>query len=98
MIVREAQATELAEVGELRVTAYDSDHLLKAQGRGVGRTLVRAVLERTKARQAERLVLLTQPRMVAAHRLYEQAGFVRAPDRDIERAPGFWLLAYQKSL
>ena len=157
MIVRNAQTTELAEVGELRVTAYDSDRLLdavpsyadtlrklgahgevlvavdgdkilgtvtleswhensematgpeeaeiralavapEAQGQGVGRALVQAVVDRATARRAERLVLHTQPLMVAAHRLYEQAGFVRVPDRDIEPVPGLWLLAYQKSL
>lgn len=157
MIVRVARPTELAEVGELRVTAYDTDRLLdavpsyadtlrklgehgevlvavdgdqifgtvtlehwhedselatgpeeaeiralavspQAQGRGVGRTLVQAVVDRATARHAERLVLLTQPLMVAAHRLYDQAGFVRAPDRDIQPVPGLSLLAYQKTL
>ena len=157
MIVRLARAAELAEVGELRVTAYDSEHLLdavpsyadrlrrlgehgevlvavdgdkilgtvtlerwheasematgpeeaeiralavapEAQGRGVGRALVQAVIDRAVARKAERLVLHTQPTMFAAHRLYERAGFVRVPDRDFEPAPGLWLLGYQKSL
>jgi hypothetical protein len=35
--------------------------------------------------------------MVTAHRLYEQAGFVRMPDHDY-RSPTFSLLAYALDL
>jgi ribosomal protein S18 acetylase RimI-like enzyme len=157
MIVRTARAEELAEVGELRVAAYTSQHLLDrvpwyadrlrrlgehgevlvavdgdkilgtvllerwhqgselaagpadaeirafavapdAQGRGVGRTLVRAAVERAAELGAERVLLSTQPIMFAAQRLYEQAGFARAPELDFEPAQGFTMLAYRKDL
>jgi GNAT superfamily N-acetyltransferase len=157
MIVRTATSAELAEVGELRVAAYDFDHLLdavptyadwlrtlgdhgavlvavdddkilgtvtlerwhedsemstgpeeaevralavapSAQGRGVGRALVQAVIDLGAEWRVRRLVLHTQPHMRAAHRLYEQAGFVLVPERDLEVLPGLTLLAYQKSL
>ncbi|HEY1914646.1 MAG TPA: GNAT family N-acetyltransferase [Streptosporangiaceae bacterium] len=153
-MVREAQPAELAEVGELRVSAYQAEHLLdanpryartlralgaaddevlvaiddgaivgtamlepwhpgsevarspaeaemralavspQARGRGVGGTLVRAVLDRAAARGARRLVLCTQQEMAAAQRLYLAQGFTRMPDRDWEPVPGLTLLAY----
>jgi GNAT superfamily N-acetyltransferase len=60
--------------------------------------LVRAVIDRATEWKVERLLLHTQPLMVAAHHLYEQAGFVRVPDRDLEVIPGLTLLAYEKRL
>ncbi len=69
-----------------------------AQGRGVGRALVRTVIDRATEWRAERLLLLTQPSMHAAHHLYEQAGFVRVPERDNEPFAGLTLLAYQRIL
>lgn len=157
MIVRTAQTAELAEVGELRVAAYDFGRLLdampsyadrlrtlgdhgevlvavddnkilgtitlerwhedsematgpeeaeiralavapSAQGRGVGKALVQAAIDRATAWPAQRLVLHTQPLMHAAHRLYEQAGFARVPARDLEVLPGLTLLGYEMSL
>jgi GNAT superfamily N-acetyltransferase len=157
MIVREARAAELVEVGELRVAAYNAEHLLDAvpsyaeqlralglhgevlvavdgaeilgtatlerwhensematgpeeaeiralavaplaRGRGVGGVLVQAVIARATEWKVERLLLHTQPLMVAAHHLYERAGFVRAPERDLEVIPGPTLLAYEKRL
>jgi ribosomal protein S18 acetylase RimI-like enzyme len=66
----------------------------EAQGTGLGRALLTAVLERAKRESVRHLVLSTQPDMKAAHRLYEQAGFVRLPDRDWSPQPGVDLLAY----
>jgi ribosomal protein S18 acetylase RimI-like enzyme len=156
VIVRDARPGELAEVGELRVTAYqaggflspDSGYapMLRAlggdgdgvvlvavdddgrmlgtvtlqfwphggevgvsrdeaeiralavvpgdQGRGTGSTLLQAVIERARREGVSRLVLLTQPEMRAAQRLYERAGFRRLPDRDWAPVPGTLLLAY----
>jgi GNAT superfamily N-acetyltransferase len=65
-----------------------------AQGRGVGRALVDACIERASTDNRSALVLLTLPSMRAAHRLYERLGFARAPDRDWEFAPGAVLLGY----
>lgn len=65
-----------------------------ARGRGVGRTLVTAIMERATDRQVRHLLLLTQPDMRAAHHLYNEAGFSRLPDRDWSPEPGEILLAY----
>lgn len=59
-----------------------------ARGRGVGEALVRECLERARALGLERLVLSSQDRMYAAHRLYERLGFVRTPERDWSPVPG----------
>lgn len=49
---------------------------------GIGRALVEAVIERASASGCQRLLLWSQPTMLAAHRLYEALGFSRAPERD----------------
>lgn len=158
VIVRDALPAELAEVGEIRVTAYQAGHhmspdsgyapVLRAlggqgdgtvlvavdgrrdgrilgtvmlqrwpeggqvvasrdeaeiralavypegQGRGTGRALLRAAIERAKQEGVRHLVLLTQPDMRAAQQLYHQAGFGRLPGRDWSPRPGVTLLAY----
>jgi len=65
-----------------------------SQRAGVGRALLGAVIERAAELAVDHLVLLTQPDMRAARHLYEQARFVRLPDRDWSPAPGTTLLAY----
>jgi hypothetical protein len=40
----------------------------------------------------------TLPRMRAAHRVYEHAGFVRDPSRDWSPLPGIDLVAYRLDL
>lgn len=152
MIVRDALPGELAEVGEIRVTAYQEAGFLSpgseyapvlrelgsdgdgtvlvavdgsriigtvmlrsggnvvtrsdeteiralavtpdGQGKGTGSALLTAVIERAARDGVRNLVLLTQPGMLAARRLYERAGFRRLPDRDWSPVPGFTLLAY----
>jgi len=79
-----------ADEAELRALAVDPG----AQGRGVGRALLDAAVDRTRAYRADHLVLSTQPAMVAAHRLYRAAGFVRLPERDWTPMPGMALLAF----
>ena len=68
------------------------------RGRGVGAALVAACIDRARALGRRRIVLSTQPRMYAAHRLYERVGFTRAPDRDWSPVPGLELLAYELEL
>jgi ribosomal protein S18 acetylase RimI-like enzyme len=90
------EASDLAagpEEAEVRALAVAPE----AQGRGVGRELVQAVLDLGVEWQASRLVLHSQPTMRAAHRLYEQVGFVRVPGRDY-RSEAFELLAYALEL
>ena len=152
MIVRDALPAELAEVGEIRVTAYleagflspgsgyvpvlralgsDGDGTVlvavdggrivgtvmlrsdgqvvdgpdeaeiralavapDGQGKGTGSMLLRAAIERAARGGVRHLVLLTQPEMLAAQRLYRRAGFRRLPGRDWSPAPGTTLLAY----
>jgi ribosomal protein S18 acetylase RimI-like enzyme len=65
-----------------------------AQGRGAGRALVSGCLALARRDGARRLVLSTQARSTVAHRLYEQLGFTRSPDRDWAPAPGVDLMVY----
>ncbi len=73
----------------LRLLAVDP----LSQNRGVGRALLRSVIERACTDDRAALVLHTTPWMRAAGRLYEQVGFVRAPERDFA-VDGLELIAY----
>ncbi len=66
-----------------------------AQGRGIGRALAEAVIERARAEGRAGVAIYTRPSMRAAHHLYEALGFARDPSRDWEFEPGEWLWAYQ---
>jgi ribosomal protein S18 acetylase RimI-like enzyme len=68
------------------------------QGQGVGRELLTRMIERAARLGVRYLVLCTEPGMRAAHHLYEQAGFVRLPERDWSPAPEVTLLVYGMSL
>jgi ribosomal protein S18 acetylase RimI-like enzyme len=76
--------------GEVRALAVAST----ARGRGIGRALLAAVMQRAAVREVRELLLLTQPDMLAAQHLYAEAGFRRLPHRDYEYAPGHRLLAF----
>lgn len=60
----------------------------EAQGRGMARALLGAVLDHARDRGWRRLMITTMTWMTSAHRLYEQAGFVRRPDRDVRFRSG----------
>jgi ribosomal protein S18 acetylase RimI-like enzyme len=64
-----------------------------AQGKGIGRLLARAVVDRARAEGRTGLAIYTRPSMTSAHRLYRSMGFVRDTERDWEFAPGEWLWA-----
>ena len=66
----------------------------EAQGRGVGRALLEACIERARSEGRSRLVLHSTPQMTAAHRLYRSLGFRRAPERDWHPEPGVALLGF----
>jgi ribosomal protein S18 acetylase RimI-like enzyme len=66
----------------------------EARGRGVGRALLQAVIDRARASGVRHLVLCTQTTMLAAQHLYAEAGFGRLPERDFTPVPGFTLPAY----
>jgi ribosomal protein S18 acetylase RimI-like enzyme len=65
-----------------------------ARGRGIGRLLAQACLDRARAAGAAQLVISTSTEMAPAHRLYESLGFGRLPARDWRPAPGVLLIAY----
>jgi ribosomal protein S18 acetylase RimI-like enzyme len=92
MLVMHPQTSEIAapDEAEIRALAVTPG----TQGMGVGRSLLGAVLDRAARGGARAMVLSTQQEMHAAHRLYEQAGFTRRPDRDWSPEPGLTLLAY----
>ena len=70
----------------------------QARGRGVGRTLLLAAIERAETRGLRRLRLCTQPDMRAAQHLYEASGFSRTPELDFAPVPGLVLRAYELEL
>jgi ribosomal protein S18 acetylase RimI-like enzyme len=68
------------------------------QGQGIGELLVTSCLDRARATGKRRMVLSTDPRMAAAHRLYQRLGFTRRPERDWSPVPGIELLVYARDL
>jgi len=50
-----------------------------AQGRGIGRRLTLAAIDRARSLGAERVVLVSNSKLAAAIRLYESLGFRHAP-------------------
>lgn len=66
----------------------------QARGRGVGKALVNALVERAREESISRLMLLSLPEMVSAQYVYRARGFERAHARDWEPRPGVRLLAY----
>jgi ribosomal protein S18 acetylase RimI-like enzyme len=70
----------------------------QAQGKGIGRELLQVAIERAAELGVGHLVLCTEPEMRPAHRLYEQAGFTRLPERDWSPAPDVRLLVYGLAL
>ena len=67
-------------------------------GRGIGRALVTACEAKARTEGCRRLVLSVIAHNVAAARLYEHLGFVRAPARDWSPVPGVDLLVWEKAL
>ena len=73
----------------IRMLAVDPEQ----QGRGVGRLLSEACIERARTAGRARIILHSTPWMPAAHHLYETLGFVRAPELD-ESYPEVELVAF----
>ena len=80
--------------GEFRMLAVSP----AARGHGVGGALVGMVVDRFRDEGASAIVMSTLPRMHAAHRIYERAGFVRDPERDWAPMPGVDLITYRLDL
>jgi ribosomal protein S18 acetylase RimI-like enzyme len=93
MLQTSQQAAEIVtgpEEAEIRALAVDPG----VRGQGIGQALLQAALDRAVGHGKRHLVLLTQPEMAAARRLYERAGFRRLPERDWIPEPGVELIAY----
>lgn len=63
-------------------------------GRGIGRALAEACLERARREGRRAVAIYTRPSMRPAHALYDSLGFRRDPARDWEFEPGEWLWSY----
>ena len=68
-----------------------------ARGRGVGRALFQACLDRARAAGKRRMALHTTEWMATARAMYERAGFSREPEGD-EQLPGVRIIAYAAEL
>jgi ribosomal protein S18 acetylase RimI-like enzyme len=68
------------------------------RGRGIGRRLVLACVERARSAAKTTVTLHTADEMVAAATLYRSLGFEREPAEDFEPAPGVMLRAYRLAL
>ena len=76
--------------GEFRMLAVSPT----ARGGGIGAALLGLVVDHFRRDGATRVVMSTLPRMQAAQRIYQRAGFTRLPERDWSPAPGIDLIAY----
>ena len=85
---------EFGEAASFRMLAVAPE----ARGRGVGRALVEACIERGRAAERTAISIYTRPFMTAAHRLYESMGFRRTAELDWEFESGEWLWAYRLDL
>ena len=70
----------------------------EAQGGGVGRALLEACLAMARAEGRQAVALHSTTLMTVAHRLYEDVGFVRAPERDWSPGSGVELLGFRLAL
>jgi ribosomal protein S18 acetylase RimI-like enzyme len=82
---------ELSE-GEAGIRMLAVDPAL--HGRGVGRALTEACIERARAAGRRRIILHTGDWMAAAKHLYESIGFQRETAIDFSPAPGIYLIGY----
>ncbi|WP_394350465.1 GNAT family N-acetyltransferase [Nocardiopsis quinghaiensis] len=87
----ESEIARNADEAEIRAFAVAPE----ARGRGVGRDLVNALVERAREEGVTRLLLSTLPEMVSAQYVYRARGFERVPERDWTPMPGVTLLAYE---
>ncbi|GAA1390954.1 GNAT family N-acetyltransferase [Luteococcus peritonei] len=80
--------------GEFRMLAVDP----RAQGRGVGRLLVEAVLELARQAGLGAVVLSSADWMTSAHHLYRSLGFQRLPERDWRPREDIALQVFRRAL
>ncbi len=85
---------DFGEAASLRMRAVAPE----AQGRGIGRALAVACIDRARSAGRPGIGLHTRPVMSGAQRLYESLGFRRVRELDWEFEPGEWLWAYRLDL
>ena len=83
----------LTDAAGIRMLVVD-EH---ARGRGVGRALTEACIERARASGLAEVVLHTTKPMRVAHEMYERMGFIRAPELDFG-PEGFGVLCLRLQL
>ena len=69
-----------------------------SRGHGVAAALMQACIRRARESKSTVLTLHTTDLMRAAVRLYERLGFARAPELDLEPAPGIIAKGYRLDL
>jgi len=85
----------IARSGELEVRMLGV--LPAARRHGVARALMKECERLARETDRHRIVLSTEPAMVAAQALYEGLGYVRTPDRDWT-INGFGLITYARAV
>lgn len=85
---------DVADAASIRMLAVDPG----GEGRGVGRALSVACVERAVTAGRRAVVLHSTPAMRRAHTLYESLGFERAPGLDWQVTPTVTLLGYRLNL
>lgn len=88
-----AESMEPGEAG-IRMLGVDAD----ARGRGIGRLLVEACIERARQEGRSAVFLHSTSYMHGAHRIYGRLGFQRVPERDWAPFEGLLLHAFRLSL
>lgn len=96
LVLPGSRYAELCRPGEaeFRMLAVDPS----AQGRGVGRLLVRECVRRARQQGCSALVICYRDFAAAAERLYLSEGFTRVPALDVVPVPGVNLLAMRLEL
>lgn len=89
-----AELADQPHQGEFRTLAVDP----AARGRGVGRALVEACVERARQAGLTEVLLCSLTEMAPAHRLYLSMGFARRPDLDWSPLPGVLLWGFVLAL
>ncbi len=87
---------EWVEAGASHVRMLGVDP--QARGRGVGRALMDAAIERARTLEKRFVTLRTTSLMTAAQGLYRSMGFEPDPSHDIVLDDGFRLIAYRLAL
>jgi ribosomal protein S18 acetylase RimI-like enzyme len=84
-----AEGLEEGQVGIRMLAVADA-----VQGRGVGRALTVACIERGRAAGARAVALHSTSTMTVAHELYSSLGFARRPEHDIFVDDGVHLMSF----